>query len=221
MATGQRPLFTMDFGEVVDLSWLAPDQSSYECSGRPAVIAGIDGTSETLLPCGWVLPADCFRPKVARGAPYGAPGRPVRSRCVECEERIRTAKNRLNYWGRRITKSVRRHYRIERHEGLHAAANFPDYLILTGVDLPELAKRARESAEADLRCQHCQKAWSAMPGGAIMHLSLDRRDPNRLLTMDNYQFVCRTGNSQYARVSPRARTIRDAMYRIKAERGYL
>src|SRR5262249_15610844 len=119
MNQNMSPLFTMNLGEAVDLSWLAPDQPSYECTGRPVILVGIGRQTETLLPCGWVLPADCFRPNPVCRARHGARRwRPVRSRCVECEERIRTAKNRLNYWGRRIATSVRRHYRIERHEGL-------------------------------------------------------------------------------------------------------
>jgi hypothetical protein len=220
MARDMLPLFTLSYGDVVDLSWLAPDQSSYECTGKPVVITGMDGTMETLLPCGWVLPADCFRPQPE--SPYGdSRKRPVRGRCVACEEKIRTTRNRLDFWGKRITEAVRRHYKKERAEHLHAAQCFSDYLMLTGIELGALATRAREAAERDHKCQHCQKRWSEMPGGAIMHLSLDRRDPERPLSMDNYSFICRTGNSQYARVAPRARTIRDAMYRIKAEHGIL
>lgn len=219
----QAALFTMTGGEQVDLSWLAPHQPSYECLGKAAIITGVDGAMEILYPCGFILPADCFRPRVRFGASYGAPQRrrPVMMRCVECEEKIRTAKNRLNFWGNRMENSAKHHYRKERKEGLHAAPTFNDYLLLTNLDLKELAKRAREAAEQDLRCTHCHKQWSAFPGGAIMHLSLDRRDPTRLLAMDNYGFTCRTGNSQYARVSPRARTVRDAMYRWKQEHGYL
>src|SRR5207344_460000 len=117
------PLFTMNYGEAVDLSWLAPDQRVFECRGKPITLTGADGQSETLLPCGWLLPFDCFRPKVSGEPPYGGSRRPVHSRCVECEERIRTARNRLNFWGNRTYKAVRRHYRTERKEGLHAAGD--------------------------------------------------------------------------------------------------
>lgn len=217
MHQDQTALFTRELLPPEDWSWLAPDRPAFYCTGRPIHLYGPNGEHEVYEPCGRLLPDFCFR---SRGSTYACSrGRPVMPRCVACEQKIRTARNRLWFWKRRTQKALQSHMIRERRQGLHCERNLADFLKLGGLTIDEIAEAMQHAAEHDTECSHCGRHWSEMPGGAKMQITLDRTDPQRLMAHDNWGLKCRTGNPQKGTTSPRVQQIRDAYWRHLRERG--
>src|SRR5262249_7727317 len=162
-AEGQIPLYTRELLEPEDWSWLAPDRPTFYCMGKQLHLYGPEDEHEVHEPCGRLLPDLCFRPMGS--AMYARQNRPVHPRCVACEQKISTAKNRLWYWERREDRAVGGHMRRERKQGLHVAQNADEYRKLGGLERGVVAQAMRYAATHDTKCSHCGRRWSEMPGG--------------------------------------------------------
>lgn len=213
---GETAMFARTLEVTEDWRWLAPDRPAYQCMGGAIIIIGPNLERHVHQPCGRILPDYCFRPVGHLKMPDH---RPVRARCIACEQEIRTVKSRYWFWELRAARSLRAHMRKERKQGLHQETRLEPYLSLGQLTVKQVANAMRAAEANDTACPHCGKAWSQMPGGAVEQMTLDRIDTSRLLAHDNYTLKCRTGNSQHGTTEPRAQQVRDTYWRKLRERG--
>ena len=217
----QDTLFAYDgraYTDVHDYAFLAADRPAFQCVGKVRIITGPQGEIVEKWPCGRIIPDYCFSP-CATYALHRS--RPVRPRCVACEQEIREARKRLWEMETRARTALGHHMQRERAQGLHEIRKLVDYQVVTGVTIKFLADHMRDAALNDRPCPHCEVRWSEMVGGWRMHISLDRTDPKRMLALDNFTLKCRTGNSQRKAPDPRAAAVRDAYWRLirREQRG--
>jgi len=142
--------------------------------------------------------------------------------CVICEYKARERNLREHAFEVRANAILSDHMRRERDQGLHQCNTLPEYELLTGVKVLDLATNMEREWEHGA-CRHCESIgnealWrNICPDpyveGGLSRMTADRTDTSRLFGWDNFTWMCLHGNIAKTQTEPGKHAIRQAYWR--------